>query len=363
VPDPDHRFAKIISLGFGGSLSLTDGEVGFVQSISRELGNHELFEMTLERAEEKFDRGELKGRLEFMSWTESESDCDLTTIASHFYRFGVSDFDHISSSVLSAILNDPHLVLRSEDSLFEIISRRASEDDSFFGLLEFVRFEFLSSAVIRRAFDFVSNSLDLMTFGIWSNIGRRLCLSVNPGPEANRFQKFPFGPLILTAIPEILSGFEDGKLELLYRGSRDGFEAATFHRMCDGHSPTLTIVLSDRGWIFGGYTTLVWTSRGEWPLDPGLKSFLFTIGNPDNPSPRLFKQSRPADSIYTAPGYGPTFGGGHDLHICDKCSTSKSSYSNLGPTYANDARIPANAVLAGERTFIVKEIEVFEVKR
>src|SRR5262245_59210240 len=45
---------------------------------------------------------------------------------------------------------------------------------------------------------------------------------------------------------------------LLYRGSRDGFEAGRFHDVCDGHSHTLTIVESEFGCVFGGYTPIAW---------------------------------------------------------------------------------------------------------
>lgn len=40
---------------------------------------------------------------------------------------------------------------------------------------------------------------------------------------------------------------------LLYRGSRDGMTAASFHRLCDGQGPTLVLVRSANGYTFGGY--------------------------------------------------------------------------------------------------------------
>ena len=44
------------------------------------------------------------------------------------------------------------------------------------------------------------------------------------------------------------------KLSLLYRGSRDGFEASDFHSHCGGKPNTFTIVRSKSGNIFGGFT-------------------------------------------------------------------------------------------------------------
>jgi len=61
--------------------------------------------------------------------------------------------------------------------------------------------------------------------------------------------------------------------------------------------------------------------------------------------------------------YGPTFGGGHDLHIDDKSNTNTSSYSDLGYSYSHpDYAFGSNEVtsfLAGSYNFQVLEIEVF----
>jgi hypothetical protein len=33
--------------------------------------------------------------------------------------------------------------------------------------------------------------------------------------------------------------------------------------------------------------------------------------------------------------YGPTFGGGHDIHICNQANQSNGSYANICYTYIN----------------------------
>lgn len=48
------------------------------------------------------------------------------------------------------------------------------------------------------------------------------------------------------------------KAELLYRGSEQKFNAGLFHSMCDLKGPTLTLVQSTKGKIFGGYTSMSW---------------------------------------------------------------------------------------------------------
>ena len=43
-------------------------------------------------------------------------------------------------------------------------------------------------------------------------------------------------------------------MTLLYRGSRDGWEAYDFHRLCDRKSPTITLFKVKNGPCIGGYT-------------------------------------------------------------------------------------------------------------
>ena len=61
--------------------------------------------------------------------------------------------------------------------------------------------------------------------------------------------------------------------------------------------------------------------------------------------------------------YGPIFGGGNDLNICDNPQTTQS-WSDFGQTY----QLPpgyvhgskqAKNLLAGQNTFLTTEIEVF----
>ena len=50
----------------------------------------------------------------------------------------------------------------------------------------------------------------------------------------------------------------DYKWKLLYRTSEHGFTAESFHKYCDDKGPTLVVIKSSKGWIFGGYTTQSW---------------------------------------------------------------------------------------------------------
>ena len=43
-------------------------------------------------------------------------------------------------------------------------------------------------------------------------------------------------------------------LKLLYRGSKHGWEASKFHELCDEKGPTITVMRSKAGRVFGGFT-------------------------------------------------------------------------------------------------------------
>ena len=54
----------------------------------------------------------------------------------------------------------------------------------------------------------------------------------------------------------------DYDMKLLYRASEHGYTAKSFHKYCDDKGPTLIIIKSSEGWIFGGYTTQSWSGDG-----------------------------------------------------------------------------------------------------
>jgi hypothetical protein len=159
----------------------------------------------------------------------------------------------------------------------------------------------------------------------------------------------------------IFDVFEGKRFELLYQGSRDGFKMAEFHKRCDGHRHTLTIILSTKGNIFGGYTPLAWLSSGGYQRDDSLNSFLFTLKNPHGIDPTRFKlKSGSSSNTIHCDSRWLIFGNGHDLYVVDNCNAS-SSPSNLNGSFENTTQINGQCVLDGAYNFTVQEIEVFEI--
>eukprot|EP01084_Bolivina_argentea_P256830 432575_1 len=84
-----------------------------------------------------------------------------------------------------------------------------------------------------------------------------------------QFSKIIIGSKLLTtkedmSFVQILSSkiLNIKQFKLLFRASENGYLASTFHTLCDGKVPTICIVKSDNGNIFGGYTSIKWKSYG-----------------------------------------------------------------------------------------------------
>ena len=53
--------------------------------------------------------------------------------------------------------------------------------------------------------------------------------------------------------------------KLLYRASEHNYLASsTFHKLCDNHGPTITIIKSNFGNIFGGFTSIISYMDTRW---------------------------------------------------------------------------------------------------
>jgi len=151
--------------------------------------------------------------------------------------------------------------------------------------------------------------------------------------------------------------------KLLYRGSRDGFNASAFHSKCDGKPKTLTVVKAmDSKNIFGGYFDGKWAQSGSYISSP---SWLFSLVNRYNKPVKLMP-STTSSNTYVNGSYGPTWGGGHDLHINDRMQSannysSPSTYRTFAPGYASLGVNYDNSLLAGSSHFKVEEIEVLQI--
>ena len=114
-------------------------------------------------------------------------------------------------------------------------------------------------------------------------------------------------------------------LKLIFRLTRDGGEAGTFHDMCDHIKNTITLIMSEDGKIFGGYASIPWTSELGYKLDE--KAYLFSL---DQQS--IYSVVEKENAVYHSPHCLSSFGK-DDLLIYNGCDEIRGSYSEFGSSY------------------------------
>jgi len=150
-------------------------------------------------------------------------------------------------------------------------------------------------------------------------------------------------------------------LDLLYKGSKNGFSAQTFHEKCDYKSPTISFVKSQtHGRIFGGYTEQTWDEvPGGYKKDE--KAFLFSLTHNEK-----YPVAQPQFAIYCRHDRLMDFGTGpSDIMISGGSNSNTNSHSDFPNCYQcskfNDRTEESKAYLAGSYNFKVEEIEVYQI--
>jgi hypothetical protein len=138
-------------------------------------------------------------------------------------------------------------------------------------------------------------------------------------------------------------------LQLLYKATRDGYNASEFHKRADNQGPTLYVFRTNNGRIAGGYNPVSWKSVGKSVyLDTGTAFLFNVVGNSVN---KFFNNRNLFDSIYDDKLYLPAFGRGNDLYI-----NTDAVGLTVPSTYLN-----SDTELVGSRNFKVTEIELFKL--
>ena len=163
-------------------------------------------------------------------------------------------------------------------------------------------------------------------------------------------------------IEKLYEWTEYTKMELLYRGTRDGSGSNIFHNKCDNQGPTICLCKNEKGNIFGGYASISWTSDNNYHSANG--SFLFTLTNNNGTDPTKYPNKQYHNyAVYHGSDYGPTFGGNFDLHISNDYMNNTDSYCSLGYSYP-DTLGQGNSIFSGSvnnNHFKLKELEVFKL--
>ena len=139
-------------------------------------------------------------------------------------------------------------------------------------------------------------------------------------------------------------------INLLYKASVDGDKAAAFHEKCDEAKNTIVLVETKNGKRFGGYTTCSWSGNCVDKNDP--EAFIFSFDKM-----KTYDNIPGDEAIGCYPRFGPIFLG-CQIKIFD------NAFSKGGTTFEKELNFNTEEdyeLTGGDRTFEVKDIEVYEV--
>jgi hypothetical protein len=198
--------------------------------------------------------------------------------------------------------------------------------------------------------------------------------SIIPFNFINPFNSSFINSLILTqnnriSLTLMLNNLTEARL--IYRASRDGFEASSFHSKCDNISNTVTIIKTTSNSVFGGFASASWSSiltnnyfNGACIYDSN--AFIFSLRRSGNSNKERFNVTQPQWAIYSSFTWGPLFG--YDIVVSDNSNTNEKSFSDWGHAYEfipknipDESEYYGQSYLAGSFFWQTTEIEVYQV--
>jgi len=156
-------------------------------------------------------------------------------------------------------------------------------------------------------------------------------------------------------------GDKFNEAHLIFKASTDGRTSKVFHDKCDSKGPTITVIRTANGSIFGGFTNISWLSKNGHAYDSA--AALFTLVNPHNFPETLYETNyeKKRPNITHNPEYGPTFGVEPcDIKIsCDKHGEFSVVTFKFPQRFANTTRFAAKTFTGSEKSKL-DDFEVFE---
>ena len=139
-------------------------------------------------------------------------------------------------------------------------------------------------------------------------------------------------------------------LNLIYKATTDSDKAQAFHEKCDDAQSTLVLIETDKGKRFGGFTTCSWAGDCQEKKDED--AFVFSLDKM-----QVYENIPSELAIGCYPNFGPIFLG-CQIRIYDH------AFTNGGTTYEKGLNFNTEEdyeLTGGDKSFNVKEIEVYEV--
>ena len=139
------------------------------------------------------------------------------------------------------------------------------------------------------------------------------------------------------------------KITLLLNSNIDGDSTSTFMDKCNGKCPTLAIIKTTKGNIFGGYTTQLW-KQGEVQ---DKNAFVFSIDKKKKYNIKETEHAIGFSSDYWLFGYS------YNAIVCQNNCTKRNDNYVGNKTYDIPEQYELNG---GEKYFTVKSFEIYHIE-
>ncbi|XP_052802954.1 interferon-induced protein 44-like [Mya arenaria] len=119
---------------------------------------------------------------------------------------------------------------------------------------------------------------------------------------------------------------------LLYSITRDGCYASVFHQKCDNQGPTFTVMYNKEGSVYGGYTSVSWSTPTTRLDQTDNAAFLYQLYYSGLNTPKKYPVKTGHTAICSATDLGPLFGSNHKFDVftfSNSIQTSSSGEYNL----------------------------------
>lgn len=126
---------------------------------------------------------------------------------------------------------------------------------------------------------------------------------------------------------------------------------------CNAKGATVTVIRCTKGFVFGGYSSVSWSSDGMRHKSPG--AFIFSLDRPGSLEPvkMRLKKKNDENAIESYWQVGPVFG--HDIHLNQWFGKDFTCSAKRITTFQVPADEPG-LMLTDDR-FFVDEIETFRL--
>ncbi|OHT15300.1 hypothetical protein TRFO_14205 [Tritrichomonas foetus] len=180
-------FKNIISLGEGNSIIPTDKNIKQISYFLKKLGNKEFSLFLKLRTDVTLNIDNCIETILLKEEIDESITSEISFIASNLYEIDDFSLKKLNVDLLTEILSNDSLCVKSEEWLFDFIFSRYCEDPKFGSLFEFVDFRFLSTSKFK---DFIhSFRYDCLNSGIINAFMKRMsCDIVKPLITTKRYK-------------------------------------------------------------------------------------------------------------------------------------------------------------------------------